>query len=662
MTKRPLRVMKFKSGRLKQFGYDITVTYDEARSLGEVIKLFDGQMLRTIRKVRNRTVDFGRVDLMYRECRQIEKRLSKSISAAYARELTERLETLRDRIERTLFMRDFVLVEVEHNAHYKRIFADGVRINGNEYRRLSCSASQARNSTVVLCAVDIIDEVRRRLNNDRDESVPLAPSKFNAYFGLSGSCTDEVSAPRFCVVPDHINQETFDAYYVKETDFDKDDEIEVRTVTLDMNRNDGMGLISPQQAEKWAGELGLDYIPSEFGVRQAYIKGMLAVFDFRRFCEERNGGSYLVDTVYRNENGDPVKADLREVDVILSESQFKLWNCYKSVKQYIQCCAKNGLSWGVPQYSPKTPKGTLKMNYQFLQTLDLNEEKVERLTAKFEDWIRGVSFDNAAYMTLFLMGTNLTEKKIKGFLKSDAPCWEKALVLNPEMKNDKYIRGKVRALIKKKIEDGCLGEIILNGNFQTLVSDPYAFMQHVCGQEPVGLLGKGEMYSGYWNSKGVKRIDCMRAPLTFRSEHVVDNLVMNEETEEWYKYLQSGLVIGWHDHEVCRLGGADYDLDIGASVADETVIDSVYNDELTMVYDVPKPSKKIFTEEDLVNSDMFGFGSIIGSITNKSSSAYALIDNLEPGSREYEVTHSRLVQCCKAQSAQIDSMLSLFIQ
>ncbi len=557
MTKRPLRVMKFKSGRLKQFNYDITITYDEARCLGEIVKLFDGQMLRTIREVRNRTVNFGKVDFMCRECRQITKRLARNVSPEYAEWLSERLSNLYSRIDRSLFISDFVLVEIEHNSHYRKIFTDGIRINGKEYRRLSCSASQARNSTVVFCAADIIDEVRRRLDNGRDKNVPLAPSKFNAYFGLSGSSTDEVSAPRFCVVPDYINQETFDAYYVKETDYDKDDEIEIRTVTLDMNRNDGMGLISPEQAEKWAGELGLDYVPSEFGVRQAYIKGMIAVFDFRRFCEEKNGGCYLVDTVYKDENGNTIKADLRNIDVILSESQFKLWNCYRSVDEYILNCKRNNLRWGVPQYSPESPKDMLKMNYQFLQTLNLNEEKVEKLTAKFEDWIRGVSFDNAAYMTLFLMGTNLTENKIRGFLKSDAPSWQKALILNPELKNDKFIRGKVHNLIKKKIEHGCLGEIFLEGNFQTLVSDPYAFMQHICGQEPVGLLGRGEMYSGYWNRKGVKRIDCMRAPLTFRSEHVVDNLVMNEETEKWYKYLQSGLVIGWHDHEVCRLGGAD---------------------------------------------------------------------------------------------------------
>ncbi|MCK9442685.1 MAG: hypothetical protein M0Q13_14845, partial [Methanothrix sp.] len=70
------------------------------------------------------------------------------------------------------------------------------------------------------------------------------------------------------------------------------------------------------------------------------------------------------------------------------------------------------------------------------------------------------------------------------------------------------------------------------------------------------------------------------------------------------------------------------------------------------------PQKIVFTEDDLYNADTFSFGSIIGSITNKSSNGYALLPNIEKqfgnDSEEYKITLSRLKQCCKAQSAQID--------
>lgn len=98
--------------------------------------------------------------------------------------------------------------------------------------------------------------------------------------------------------------------------------------------------------------------------------------------------------------------------------------------------------------------------------------------------------------------------------------------------------------------------------------------------------------------------------------------------------------------------------DILATTSNETVIQSVYKNEMTVTYDVPKPVKKVFTKDDLYNADLFGFGSAIGSITNKGTNAYALLPLLEnrygKGSEEVALVISRLKQCCVAQSRNID--------
>lgn len=98
--------------------------------------------------------------------------------------------------------------------------------------------------------------------------------------------------------------------------------------------------------------------------------------------------------------------------------------------------------------------------------------------------------------------------------------------------------------------------------------------------------------------------------------------------------------------------------DILATTSNKVMINGVYTEELPVVYDPPKPKKIIFTEDDLYQSDLFSFGSIIGSITNKGSIAYSMLPNIinEYGvdSLEYKLTISRLKQCCKAQNAQID--------
>lgn len=657
---RQIYTLKFKSSLLKEFGYKINMEFDEAKKLKCVIALADSQMLRTIREVRGQVIDFDKVEELYTDREIYDKKLSnsKSLEKEDIEKIVADRNEVQSEIDDMLYVKDYVTVVMESTKDYDYICENGVEINGKIYHRLSCSAGQARKSTIVVCPDDIIDEVVHRLDNDRNKNVPLAASKYNAYFGLSSSATQVVSEPKFIVVKDFENTDTFDVHFVTEVAGNTDDLVEDKTVTQTFNRTDGMGLISPRQAKKWADELGLDYIPSQFGLRQSFIKGMLCTFPIHEFCEEVNGGNYIVDTIYKDENGNYIKANLRNYDIIISESQFKLWNCYDGVNDYLKKCHKNGLKWGIPQYAPKECKNILKMNYQFLQTLNLNETDIKELCKPFVDWITGVSYDNFEYMLLFLLGVNNTEESINNFLRSSDNYWLKSLVVNPDLKNDKFIRTKIRDLIKNKIKKGCMGDIYVKGNFQTLISDPYAYMQHVCSIEPTGLLDKDEFYSNYWNERNVIQVDGMRSPLTFRSEHVVMNLKKNAETEKWYRYCKTGIIINWFGHTVQNFGGADFDLDILATTSDPTIIKGVYRNELTMTYDAPKPEKKIFTKEDIQNADKFGFGSIIGQITNKSSNAYALLTEIEDkygkDNDMWRITYSRLIQCCKAQSCQID--------
>lgn len=652
MVNRQFYTLKFHSSDLKFYNYNIpNLTFNEAKNKNKIIALADNQILRTIRDIKNQDVDMNIVEDLYRTRDKIKKEKNSSKNL-------RQIIKIQEQINHLLYIPEYVTVVMDELSHYKYIYNNGIIINGKLYKRLSCSASQARVSTVVLCDTDIIDEVKERLNNGRNLNKKFSPSKFNAYFGLYSSATKLVSEPKFIVVKDFINKTKFDVNFVTETDWDLDDIITQETIEPEMNRTDGMGLISPKQAEIWAKDLGLDYVPCQFCIRQSFIKGMVCVFDIHQFCKEINNNNYIVDTIYKDEEGNYIKADLRNYDVILTESQFKLWDSYNSIDEYTELCHKNKLYWGVTQYTPKEAKDMLKLNYQFIQTLDLNEEEIKKLCSQFVDWIQGVTYDNFAYTLLFLMGVNNNEDKIKNILKGSDNYWLKSLIVNPELKNDKFMRGKIYNFIKTKIKKGCLGNIYVDGNFQVIVSDPYGFMQHVCGLEVTGLLKENEYYSNYWNEKGVTKVDSMRSPLTYRSEHLVLNLVKNKQTEKWFKYCKLGIILNYHGYECYRYAGSDFDYDILATSSNPQMIKGVYKDELPVTYNAPKPEKIIFTEDDLYHSDTFAFGSIIGSITNKSTSGYALMPIIEKkygkDSEEYKILNSRLQQCCKAQSAQID--------
>ena len=649
MTNRPLYVRKYHSSRLKEFDYEINNTFDESKELNEIIGLTDSQILRTIRDITGQEIDKEK----------LEELILKQNKIKFIEDKQEEYIDLRNESNKMRFIEEYVVVVMDNLVQYDYLYKNGFKINGEIYKRLSCSAGQARVSTVIFCKEDILEQVEDRLENGRDKTHKFSPSKFNAYFGLYGSSTHLVTEPRFIIIKDYENEDTFECNFVEEQeDWNKDDIITKKTRTEKMNRTDGMGLISPKMAEQWSKDIGLYYIPSQFCVRQSFIKGMLCVFDFHLFCEEKNNGNYIVDTIYKDENGEYIKADLRDYDVILSESQAKLYDSYTSIEQYLENCYKNNLKWGVALYSPKEAKHMIKLNYQFIQTLNLNKNGIEELCSQFVEWIEGVSYKDRYYMLLFLLGVNNDEEKIRNFLSSSENYWIKCLILCDELKNDKYIRTKIRELIKKKIENACKGDIYVDGNFQVIVSDPYGFMQHTCGLEVTGLLGKDEFYSNYWNNLGIKKVDAMRSPLTYMSEHVVLNLVKNEETEKWYKYCKLGIILNYHGHETVNFAGSDFDMDILATTSNKTMIDSIYKDEMPIVYDAPKPNKIVFTKDDLYKSDTFSFGSIIGGITNKSSNGYALLSLLEEkygkDSEEYKITKLRLKYCCKAQSAQID--------
>lgn len=647
MQKQIFYTYKFKSSRLKEFDYNIKLTLDDAKKYGEVIALFDSQILRSIRDIHKRHVDWNYIDDIEKEIVRIKK-LDHSV------ENVKRIGVLNKEIEKMLFIPEYITIVMDHNSHYHYLYKNGLLLNGKRYIRFNSSAGQARTSTVVFVEENSAVELERIIDNGRDLTKPFVPSKLNAYRGLAGSSTKVVSEPRFCVVPDYYSDTKVKVNYVTETDWNSDDNIEVKEIIESFNRFDGQGLISYEQASKWAEELGLDYVPAQWCVRNSFLKGMLNTFPIHEFCEKVNNGNYRVRTSYKDENGNPLIVDLRDVDVIITESQFKLWDSFPSVEVYVENCRKNNLNWGVSLHSPKKDKDILKMNYQFIQTLNLNKTDIEKLCEKFVDWLTGVTHNNIYYTLLFLLGTNTDENFIEKYLKESDNHWIKSLIIRPELIKDKYFKRKIYNLIKKKIERGCLGDIIVDGNFQTLVSDPYAMMQHVCGLEVTGLLGESEYYSNYWNEKDIKLVDSMRAPLTYRSEHVLLNLKKTKDTEHWYRYNYTGIIVNIHGHETMNWAGSDFDYDIIATTSDPTVIKGVYKNELPVYYVPPKSKKKQITNDDLFKSDIFSFGSIIGSITNKSTSAYALLPLLDQDSDEYKTTLNRIQMCTKLQSAQID--------
>ncbi len=641
--KRQFSMLKLESEYIIAFNYHIVLNYHLALKYDKIIRMADGQLLRSIRDITNKKVDICEVNELYAKRDLLIKKQNQD-------DVLQQIREIQRQIDDILFIPEYISVIMKNKTEYNKIYKHGFSVDFNgisrEYVRIDCGAGKARKKTVDFCSKDIYDELTKRLSNGMPADYKIAPSKFNAYFGLYSSASTVVSTPKFCVVEDYENNIDVKVNYVTETTKNEDDIVEEKIINLPFNRSDGMGIISPHLANIWAKDLGLDYIPAEFCLRQSFMKGMVCVFPYKEFCEEN--AIWETTDVWGN------KVDLHDVDLILTKSQFKLWDAYANQAEYEKNLQKNDLKWGVSLFTPKKDKNLLKMNYQFLQTLHMSDEDIVDMCSPFVQWLKSSTYNDINSVLLFLLGSDNSIDNIQNFMQSSDRWWLKALVLDHNLIHDKFIKQKIYTLIKTKIQNGCLGQIYINGNFQVLVSDPYALMQHVCGLKVTGLLRYKEFYSNYWNEKNVKTIDTMRAPLTYRSEHVIMPLKKNEETEKWYRYLYTGLILNYFGEETIRLGGSDFDYDIGASTDCQQVIDGVYQNELPTYYTPNKPKKIVLSDKKLYQADTFSFGQTIGTITNNGSSCFALLDNFSKDSKEYATILTRLKTLPKYQNAQID--------
>jgi len=252
----------------------------------------------------------------------------------------------------------------------------------------------------------------------------------------------------------------------------------------------------------------------------------------------------------------------------------------------------------------------------------------------------------------------MTKEDIEQFLKQSSNWWIKTLMIDHSFIKSKYIKQKIYKLAKVRLENGYVGSIFVEGNNQTLISDPYGFCQYICGQEVTGLIDKDRYYINYWNQKGVDKVIGMRPPLTSRAEVLPMQLSNTEEQQYWFRYITNGIIVNIHGAEVDYWAGADFDKDFLSTTSNEILVKSPYKNEYPVCYEAPKPDKFVFSEEDLFVSDKFAFGSIIGSITNKSTSGHALLPYIEnkygKNSDHYKILENRVKMTCKLQNAQID--------
>lgn len=648
-------VLKINSTLLAKNNWDLILPLERARKVpGLVVSLGDSQILTWINQL-NGTTDY---DI---EAKRIKKEIKYLKKQPNCKENKKKIAELYKNLYDLQFKKDYVSLIIDKQKDYDRA-NEGFRINGISYKRLLCTTNGVKTSTVVYASERIVNDngnittmveaLKRRIENGRDVTVPIVPAKLSAYEALCASNSIPVSWPKgIIVVRDCIIHFKSDIINITDKDGYKEPIVEfLENQDVSNNCSDGCSMMLPSLARRWNGELTGDY-EHEIGgcnLRCSWTKGMTFPFDYIRFAEEVMGASednpekYLIEDVWG------VKRDVRDSELIITESQLKLTKSYKSWEDYYNNCINNDYTIRIAKTAPHDVDNIRQLNYQFIQSLPMTDDDIDELIYPTISEIKDITGMNVDKTIAYLCGDGFDSDSIEY-----ADTIAKVLMIEPKMISDPYIQSKIKKMIERRIRDAKIGVLDVHGNFQIISGDLYALCENMFGLKPNGLLKAGELYSKYWKDCGVKRVLCARAPMSNIHSLMSQNICYDDRVADWYKYMPTVVVVNGHDTMPAALNGFDQDGDLLFTTDNEPMLRNQIN--IPALFCPQKNANKIaVSEDDVINANKAGFGSKIGAITNRITAMTSLMSNYEPGSKEYETLRYRTQCGQKLQQEEID--------
>lgn len=622
-------IYKIHSKQLKKANWNLILPLDIAMvDYPEIIvSLNDSQLLRFIDEL-NGVVDINNKVKSIQHKIKMEKKKPKS------RETKAIIKNLYDTLYSLQFQKDYVCVIMDSNKDYDRANL-GFSINGIEYKRFLGTNGGIKNSTIVYVNAKLYPELKKRLDNGRNKEIPLVPAKLEAYQALI--CSGSIPLPKpkgIIVVKDCITHFKDDVILINDESDGEPEMIKVYDYEIEHNDSDGYGLMLPTYSRKVNEYLTSDgeNTISGMNTRYAFTKGMVYTFDFIEFAE-KVAGTYEITDVW----GD--KRDIREAEVILTESMVKLWSSYSSWDDYYENCQKNHYQFSTQKITPQSLENVRNMNYQFLQSYQFTDEELQELCQPTIDEILEVLGMDYRKSLVFLAGFGLNEKNA---YNDNLDYCVRALMIDERMINDPFIRRKIWNMISKRIEMAKRGAIKVNANFAMISGDPYALCQSIFGLNITGLLQVGEIYHKYWIDKGSSEVACFRAPMTCHNNIRRMKLNKSNEARHWYQYIQTASVLNCWDTACEAMNGADKDGDTNMDTNNPIIVRNTLNSP-TIVCVQRKAEKKIADENDIIQANKLAFNDDIGIVTNHVTSMIEVQAGFKPGTLEYETLAYRIM-------------------
>ncbi len=481
------------------------------------------------------------------------------------------------------------------------------------------SGNMSRKCRMTFISEERLEEINKRLNLGIDfDEIEVVLSKYYAYRGLYLSSAKRIEHDGLKLTPETLvvigDVQTKFLHYAKgvivknatvkqmgsECEVEFADEVTSEKIEAPY---DGQGLISPKYAEFINDAMNPAKTINSFQIRLPFAKGMLHNVDFHAFFEEFDP-NYNKEKDYIIEDAFGFKRDLKKAQIIIPKSMFKCskWlKCYcekRSIKDPMQFYCEQVENYNHALYVSSTdiPYGNSKathLTYQMLNTLALTEEQFNAIIKNQLDYI-----ENPIKYLELINGQMVTEDEIDENASYELPNWQRAVMINPVFSKLSYIKGQltnIQTSLKTKL---LFGKIVVSGETRFLARDlPHMLVTLIQNNEAKKKLNGYKIYDYKFflpqgdNQKNIE-LNYENCYAFFRSPHlsrneqsvlmpVVENQKFKKYNEtvksfkKYFSHLTGVVMFGFESVDSAVLGGADFDGDLVAMIADENVVKAV---------------------------------------------------------------------------------------
>ena len=488
-----------------------------------------------------------------------------------------------------------VLRQLVLDGFYFPVLNQDGTVSNKHYRCFTASSGQLRRDKVVFMSDDMWEKVHDRLEcglpwEKINEKSGANVNKYLAYVALSSSASDEwtdFDIDRCIVIPEFEGEVTDRMMYIKS---DYTCETDIRTVVID--HTDGCGMMLPEVSR------------SNFMIRGPWFKGLLASFDYMRFCKVHNIPAVLTDAW-----GLEHDLEKEDIQIVFTTSQFKMWKYYESWQEYKDNFKRCGARFCKTQYEEEDIEETYT-NYQIMQTLeDMTDDEISRFTHREHERITNLAKNKDA-MLRTLHANELSESPYKA-----------ALALYPELLREAYTRNQLKDIRKRMLYDAKSGKIKTNNKRLFAIPDMYAACEHwfLHEEHPKGLLENGVIACLIFRRQD--KADVLRSPHLYM-EHAVRTICHDNNVYEWF--YTNGVYTSCHDL-ISRILQFDNDGDQLNVIVDPLIVEVAERnikkyDVIPLFYDANKAAPEVISREGQFHGlkrahDCSGIGEISNMLT-----------------------------------------------